>query len=84
MPPIVPVRSTPAFASLLAIVEQMLRESAGPDVARDFDAAAWLEGWLETPIRRLGGVAPWEFSATPDGFERVQQLLHSEQSGSYW
>jgi uncharacterized protein (DUF2384 family) len=60
----------------------MLRESADPDVAREFDAAAWLESWLSAPSLALGGRAPDEFIATPGGFDLVRRLLLSQQSGA--
>ena len=77
-------RSAPTFAPLLALVEQMLRESADPAVVEHFDAAAWLEQWLATPAAALGGRAPEELVATLDGFDLVQRLLRSQQSGAYW
>ena len=77
-------RSAPEFLPPLAVVEQMLRESADPGVARTFDAAAWLERWLAAPARALGGRAAVEVLANPDGADLVRRLLLTQQSGAYW
>jgi hypothetical protein len=77
-------RSTPIFASLLNLVEQMLCESADPSIMRDFDAAGWLEAWLAGPTPVLGGRAPADLLGTAEGVDIVRRLLLSQQSGAYW
>jgi uncharacterized protein (DUF2384 family) len=76
--------STPHFARLLAQLEQILRESGDPERVRDFDAAAWLTAWLESPAPALGGRAPVEYLDTPEGARIVTGLLGAQQSGAYW
>ena len=78
------LRSTPAFASLLALAERLLRESADPEVAALVDVEAWLEEWLASPAPALGGRAPSEMLDTPDGFDTVRRLLLSHQAATYW
>jgi uncharacterized protein (DUF2384 family) len=72
------------FARLLAQVEQIVRESGDPELVPDFDADAWLTGWLEHPAAVLGGRSPAEVLEAPDGFELVSGLLGAQQSGAYW
>ncbi len=76
--------TTPHVARLLAQVEQIIRESGDPERARDFDAAAWLAGWLRSPAPALGGRAPVEYLHTPEGADLVSALLGAQQSGAYW
>jgi uncharacterized protein (DUF2384 family) len=80
-----PVPDTPpAFARLLAQVEQIVRESGDAESARDFDAAVWLTEWLGSPAAVLGGRAPSDYLHTPEGVELVSALLGAQQSGAYW
>jgi uncharacterized protein (DUF2384 family) len=69
---------------LLALVEQMMLESASPEIAREFDGAEWLTGWLAAPAPALGGRPPINLLATAEGFDTVRRLLLSQQSGAYW
>lgn len=79
-----PVPDTPPpFDRLLALVEQIVRESGDPERARDFDSVAWLNAWLSSPAPALGGRAPAEYLMTPDGVDLVSQLLGAQQSGAY-
>jgi hypothetical protein len=72
------------FDQLLTQVEQMLAESADPEISRAFDARAWLEDWLVTRHQALGGRAPASMLSTAVGFDLVRRLLLAQQTGAYW
>ena len=71
-----------AFQTLLAVVHQMLPDTAGGD-AKDFDTSQWLVTWTGQPVPALGGVTPASLMHTQDGVERVSDVLKSMASGAY-
>ena len=78
------LRSTIEFKMLLALLEQMLRESGSREAQRDFDAAPWLEAWLASPAPALGGQPPLALVRSEDGLDCVRRLLLSQQTGAHW
>jgi len=68
------------LARMIGQVQFMVHELGGPD---QFDAAAWLAGWLEDALPALGGRMPAEFMDTAEGQAMVAQLLAQTRSGAY-
>lgn len=66
---------------LAATVQRMVEESGSPE---DFDALAWLEGWLTQTVPALGFKKPAEVLKESGGFARVQQILSGMQSGAFF
>ena len=68
------------------------REFGSPDYERleELDHYACLahgslaaaRNWLDTPNTELGDISPEDLAKTPEGFERVLQLLKSDHLGS--
>ncbi|MCV2357037.1 MbcA/ParS/Xre antitoxin family protein [Paucibacter sp. B2R-40] len=67
-------------ARLVGQVQQMVAESGDQE---GFDAAAWVEQWLESPLPALGGRKPATFMDTTDGQALVATLLARMQTGAY-
>ncbi len=67
---------------LLERTRQILANSTAPEAA-SFDAEAWLDEWLETRIRALGGRTPSQMIGDPDGFQAVWRVLGAMESGAY-
>ncbi|MFM7235414.1 MAG: antitoxin Xre/MbcA/ParS toxin-binding domain-containing protein [Cyanobium sp.] len=65
---------------LIQQVEQLLRESGQTE---PFDAAAWIDRWLQRPNHALGGAAPELYLATPDGEALLSRLIGAMAAGSY-
>jgi putative toxin-antitoxin system antitoxin component (TIGR02293 family) len=74
--------ATLGVVRLLALARSMVARSQSPE-ARDFDVAAWLGTWLETPQPALGGRRPAEMLDTPTGFAVVERTLGALESGAY-
>lgn len=70
------------FEKLVSKVEAILADAGDPDV-KDFDAAAWLDEWLQTPAPALGGVVPANIIDTTEGFNHVSGLLQKIHAGVY-
>lgn len=68
------------LAKLVGQVEAMVAQS-GP--MRDFNAAHWVNDWLDQPNPALGGRRPAELMDTVAGQEFVAGLLAQAQSGAY-
>ena len=71
-----------AMAKLLGLAQDIVAHSTAAE-AKDFDSAAWLGRWLETPQPALGGRKPADLMDTPTGVEIVTRLLGSLESGSF-
>lgn len=69
-------------AALLRAVQQIVAASTSADAA-EFDAERWLERWLLTPQRPLGGRTPVEQLQEPDGLAAVLRVLGAIESGVY-
>jgi Protein of unknown function (DUF2384) len=67
-------------ADLVRQVQSMVAESGNPE---GFDAAQWVDGWLNRPCWALGGDHPFEWMVTSDRQARVVQILACTQSGAY-
>lgn len=65
---------------LIGQVEVMVAESGNP---KDFSAAKWIAGWMETPNPALGKKCPADYMHLPEGQEMLSQLLAQMQSGAY-
>lgn len=65
---------------LIGQVEVMVAESGDP---KDFSAAKWIAGWMETPNPALAGKCPADYMHLPEGQEMLSQLLSQMQSGAY-
>jgi hypothetical protein len=48
-----------------------------------FDAATWLDRWLQRPNHALGGVAPELYLSTPAGEALLANLIGAMAAGSY-
>jgi putative toxin-antitoxin system antitoxin component (TIGR02293 family) len=71
------------MAKLLGLVQTIVDESGDPEVAKTFDAAAWLEAWLSQPNPALGGAPPSTYLDTHEGQEILSTLIAQMQSGAY-
>jgi uncharacterized protein (DUF2384 family) len=69
-----------AVKMLIAQVQTMVEESGNPN---GFDAARWVQEWLQKPLPALGGKRPVEYMSTQEGRELVGRLLAMAQSGAY-
>jgi hypothetical protein len=65
---------------LIQQVEQLLRESGHTE---PFDAAGWLDRWLQRPNHALGGAAPELYLSTPEGQALLSSLIGAMAAGSY-
>jgi hypothetical protein len=65
---------------LIQQVERLLRESGNSE---PFEAAAWLERWLQRPNQALGGAAPELYLNTPEGEALLSSLIGAMAAGSY-
>lgn len=68
--------------ALLERTREILANSTAQEAA-SFDAEAWLDKWLETPIRALSGQKPSQMIGDPVGFKAVMMVLGAIESGSY-
>jgi hypothetical protein len=68
------------IASLVAQVQTMVAESGTPE---GFDAAKWVDRWIDRPLPALGGQRPTELMDTPDGRALVSNIVAGMQSGAY-
>lgn len=66
--------------ALIGQVQAMVGESGE---GGGFDAAAWLSGWLNTPLPALGGVRPASYLDTVEGQKFIAHYLAMAQSGAY-
>lgn len=71
------------MSKLVGLVETIIEESGDPDLAKDFDAAGWLEDWLSQPNPALGGELPTVYLDTREGQEILSSLIAQMQSGAY-
>jgi uncharacterized protein (DUF2384 family) len=69
-----------AVKMLIAQVQTMVEESGN---SNGFDAARWVQEWLQKPLPALGGKRPVEYMSTQEGRELVGRLLAMAQSGAY-
>lgn len=60
---------------LIGLVQSMVAEYGDPALAKDFDAAHWLNGWLDRPQPSLQMRKPAELLDTASGVEAVETLL---------
>lgn len=67
-------------ACLIAQVQTMVKESGNPE---GFDAAKWVDRWIDKPLPALGGQRPGELMDTPDGRALVSNIVACMQSGAY-
>lgn len=65
---------------LIQQVERLLRESGNSD---PFEAAAWVDRWLQRPNHALGGAAPELYLNTPEGEALLSSLIGAMAAGSY-
>ncbi|MFN9694312.1 MAG: antitoxin Xre/MbcA/ParS toxin-binding domain-containing protein [Synechococcaceae cyanobacterium] len=65
---------------LIQQVERLLRESGNSE---PFEAAAWVELWLQRPNHALGGAAPELDLNTPEGEALLSSLIGAMAAGSY-
>jgi uncharacterized protein (DUF2384 family) len=65
---------------LIQQVELLLQESGNSE---PFDAAAWLDRWLQRPNHALGGAAPELYLNTPAGEALLANLIGAMAAGSY-
>lgn len=70
------------YEKLVSQVEAILADAGDPDV-KDFDAAAWLEQWLQTPAPALGGALPASIVESAEGFNLLSGLLQKIHAGVY-
>ena len=68
------------IACLIAHVQTMVKESGNPE---GFDAAKWVDRWIDRPLPALGGQRPAELMDTPDGRALVSNIVACMQSGTY-
>jgi len=68
------------FARLVGQLEAMLADADGP---AEFDARAWLAGWLTDPLPALGNARPIDFMNTMEGQALVSRTLAQIGSGAY-
>ena len=65
---------------LIQQVELLLRQSGNSE---PFDAAAWVDRWLQRPNHALGGAAPELYLNTPAGEALLANLIGAMAAGSY-
>jgi hypothetical protein len=65
---------------LIQQVELLLRQSGNTE---PFDAAAWVDRWLQRPNHALGGVAPELYLNTPAGEALLANLIGAMAASSY-
>ena len=65
---------------LIQQVERLLRESGSSE---PFEAAAWVDRWLQRPNHALGGAAPELYLNTPEGEAVLSSLIGAMAAGSY-
>ena len=65
---------------LIQQVELLLQESGNSE---PFDAAAWVDRWLQRPNHALGGAAPEIYLNTPEGEALLSSLIGAMAAGSY-
>jgi uncharacterized protein (DUF2384 family) len=65
---------------LIQQVEILLSESGNTE---PFDAAAWVDRWLQRPNHALGGAAPELYLNTPEGEALLSSLIGAMAAGSY-
>jgi hypothetical protein len=65
---------------LIQQVERLLRESGSSE---PFEAAAWVDRWLQRPNHALGGAAPELYLNTPEGEALLSSLIGAMAAGSY-
>lgn len=68
------------LATLIGQVQSLVREQGDP---KGFDAAKWLQGWIEQPVPALGGRKPAELLDTREGQQIVSGLLDAIRAGAY-
>ncbi|CAD6548234.1 hypothetical protein LMG24235_04548 [Paraburkholderia sabiae] len=71
------------IAALVRLVRTIVDESGDPAMAKAFDAAAWLEGWLQQPNPALGGELPSAWLGRAGGPDVLRALIMRAQSGAY-
>jgi len=67
-------------AKLVEQIETMIAESGDPE---GFDAALWVDEWVNKPLPALGGRAPCELIGSAEGRAWLSRLLATAQSGTY-
>lgn len=67
-------------SELVQQVERMVRESGDPT---GFDAAEWVNCWINSQVPALGFKTPASYMVTAEGQELVSNLLARSQSGAY-
>lgn len=65
---------------LTELVQQIVMESGNPE---GFNAEAWLQQWLATPLPTFGNRPPWDVLQEPEGLALVQVTLLQIQKGSF-
>jgi uncharacterized protein (DUF2384 family) len=65
---------------LIQQVELLLQESGNSE---PYDAAAWVDRWLQRPNHALGGAAPELYLNTPAGEALLANLIGAMAAGSY-
>ncbi len=65
---------------LIQQVERLLRESGSSE---PFEAAAWVDRWLQRPNHALGGAAPELYLNIPEGESVLSSLIGAMAAGSY-
>lgn len=68
------------LSKLIGQVETLVKTSGEP---KGFDAARWVNDWLQRPNPALGGKLPAMFMGTATGQEIVTQLVAQMASGTY-
>jgi putative toxin-antitoxin system antitoxin component (TIGR02293 family) len=68
------------LATLIGQVESLVKEQGEP---KGFDAAKWLQGWIEQPVPALGGRKPADLLDTREGQQIVSGLLDAIRAGAY-
>lgn len=66
---------------LVGQVEEIMAD-AGDDTA-DFDAGAWVSGWIVEPLPALGNRSAGELMDTAEGQQLVSRLLAQSVAGAY-
>jgi len=65
---------------LIQQVQLLLQESGNSE---PFDAATWVDRWLQRPNQALGGAAPELYVNTPEGEALLSSLIGAMAAGSY-
>ena len=60
---------------LTELVDQIVTDFGDSELAKDFDAAVWLNQWIETPQPSLALKTPLDILANPDGLQMTKNLL---------